>query len=166
MSRMRRGVVKGIIRIMKQGTFEKEIFIRSDIKTVLGVISEFSQHHKVHPLIVKVEQVIAPAGVLRRYFITDQLQWGLFKFKIRYRADILSLTENEVHTEAYQSPNTFVDNLTRVTPAKDGVLLKEIVNLKAPNLLFNYAFRQAQTAHAEMLNRIKGFVESHGGLGV
>lgn len=147
---------------MKQGTFEKEIFIRSDVKTVLGVVSEFSQHHKVHPLIVNVEQAIAPAGVLRRYLITDQLQWGPFKFKIRYRADILSLNENEVHTEAYQSPNTYVDNLTRVTPATDGVLLKEIVILKAPNLLFNYAFQQAQMAHAEMLKRIKVFVEAQG----
>ena len=147
---------------MKQGTFEKEIFILSDVKTVLGVVSEFSQHHKVHPLIVNVEQAIAPAGVLRRYLITDQLQWGPFKFKIRYRADILSLNENEVHTEAYQSPNTFVDNLTRVTPATDGVLLKEIVTLKAPNLLFDYAFQQAQTAHAEMLKRIKVFVEAQG----
>lgn len=145
---------------MKQGTFEKEIFIQADVKTVLGVVSEFSQHHKVHPLIVKVEQAIAPAGVLRRYLITDQLQWGPFKFKIKYRADILSLTENEVHTEAYQSPNTFVDNVTRVTPATDGVLLKEIVTLKAPDLLFNYAFQQAQTAHAEMLKRIKVFVEA------
>ncbi len=147
---------------MKQGTFEKEIFIQADVKTVLGVVSEFSQHHKVHPLIVKVEQAIAPAGVLRRYLITDQLQWGPFKFKIKYRADILSLTENEVHTEAYQSPNTFVDNVTRVTPATDGVLLKEIVTLKAPDLLFNYAFQQAQTAHAEMLKRIKVFVEARG----
>ena len=147
---------------MKQGTFEKEIFIQADVKTVLGVVSEFSQHHKVHPLIVKVEQAIAPAGVLRRYLITDQLQWGPFKFKIKYRADILSLTENEVHTEAYQSPNTFVDNVTRVTPATDGVLLKEIVTLKAPDLLFNYAFQQAQMAHAEMLKRIKVFVEARG----
>ena len=147
---------------MKHGTFEKEIFIQADVKTVLGVVSEFSQHHKVHPLIVKVEQAIAPAGVLRRYLITDQLQWGPFKFKIKYRADILSLTENEVHTEAYQSPNTFVDNVTRVTPATDGVLLKEIVTLKAPDLLFNYAFQQAQMAHAEMLKRIKVFVEARG----
>lgn len=150
-----------IIPRMKQGTFEKEIFIQSDVKTVLAVVSEFSQHHKVHPLIVKVEQAPAPAGVVRRYFITDQLQWGPFKFKIKYRADILSLTENEVHTEAYQSLNTFVDNVTRVTATQGGVALKEIVTLKAPDLLFNYAFTQAQNAHEEMLKRIKTFLETH-----
>lgn len=145
---------------MKQGTFEKQIFIRSDVKTVLAVVSEFSEHHKVHPLIVKVEQVEAPAGVMRRYLITDQLEWGPFRFKIKYRADILSLTENKVHTEAYQSPNTFVDNVTSVTPTEGGVLLKETVTLKSPDILFNYAFQQAQTAHEEMLKRIKAFVET------
>lgn len=145
---------------MKQDTFEKQIHIRSDVKTVLQVVSEFSQHHKIHPLIVKVEQAEAPEGVLRRYFITDQLQWGPFKFKIKYRADILSLTENEVHTEAYQSPNTFIDNITSVTPAEEGVLLKEKVTLKAPSLLFDYAFKQAEAAHGEMLLRLKKFIEA------
>jgi len=145
---------------MKQGTFEKQILIHSDVRTVFPVISEFSQHHKVHPLIIKVEEAEAPKGVLRRYFITDQLQWGPFKFKIKYRADILSLTGNEVHTEAYQSPNTFVDNITSVTPAEDGVLLKEKVTLKAPSLLFDYAFKQAEAAHGEMLLRLKNFIEA------
>jgi hypothetical protein len=144
---------------MKQGTFEKQIFIQAEAQKVLAVVSEFSQHHKVHPLIVKVEWAAAPAGVLQRYWITDQLQWGPFKFKIKYRADILSITEDTVHTEAYQSPNTFVDNVTRVTPAKNGVTLQETVTLKAPDLLFGYAFQQAQIAHEEMLKRIKHFME-------
>ena len=146
---------------MKQDIFEKEIFIRSDVNTVMAVVSEFSQHYKVHPLIIKVEEANAPRGVLRRYFITDQLQWGPFKFKIKYRADILSLKENEVRTEAYQSPNTFIDNQTSVTKVDGGVILKEKVILKSPDLLFNYAFQQAQTAHEEMLKRIKAFVENN-----
>lgn len=145
---------------MNQGIFEKEIFIRSDVQTVLAVISEFNRHHQVHPLIVKVEPAEAPAGVLKRYFITDQLQWGPFKFKITYRADILSITENAVHTEAYQSPGTYIDNQTSILPVAGGVMLKEKVAMKAPGLLFNYAFQQAQTAHEEMLKRIKTFVET------
>jgi hypothetical protein len=145
---------------MKQGTFEKQIFIQAEAKKVMAVVSEYSQHHKVHPLIVKVERADAPAGILQRYFITDQLQWGPFKFKIKYRADILAITENSVHTEAYQSPNTFVDNVTTVLPAQNGVTLHETVTLKAPDMLFSYAFQQAQIAHGEMLKRIKAFVES------
>ena len=146
---------------MKQGTFEKEIFIKSDAATVINVIADYSQHHKIHPLIVKVEEAAeAPEGV-KRFFITDSLQWGPFKFKIKYQADILSVTHDTVHTQAYQSPGTYVTNMTKVLPQGDGVRLHEVITIKAPDLLFNYAFGQAETAHGEMLQRIKTYVESN-----
>lgn len=145
---------------MKQGTFEKEIFIQSDAQTVINVIADYSNHHKIHPLIIKVERAKEePAGV-RRYFITDSLQWGPFKFKIKYRADIIAVTEDTVHTEAFQSPGTYITNVTKVTPKDNGVLLHETITMKAPDLLFGYAFSQAETAHTEMLKRIKQFVET------
>lgn len=145
---------------MKQGTFEKEIFIQSDAQTVINVIADYSNHHKIHPLIIKVERAKEePAGV-RRYFITDSLQWGPFKFKIKYRADIIAVTEDTVHTEAFQSPGTYITNVTKVTPKDNGVLLHETITMKAPDLLFGYAFSQAEIAHAEMLKRIKQFVET------
>jgi len=145
---------------MKQGTFEKEIFIQSDAATVINAIADYSSHHKIHPLIIKVERARdEPAGV-RRYFITDSLQWGPFKFKIKYQADIIAVTEDTVHTEAYQSPGTYVTNVTKVTPRDSGVLLHETITMKAPDILFSYAFQQANTAHEEMLKRIKKFVEA------
>ena len=145
---------------MKQGTFEKEIFIQSDAATVINVIADYSQHHKIHPLIISVERAKdTPEGV-RRYFITDSLQWGPFKFKIKYQADIIAVTEDIVHTEAYQSPGTHVTNMTKVTPQGSGVRLHETITMKAPNLLFGYAFKQAEIAHDEMLKRIKAFVEN------
>jgi hypothetical protein len=116
---------------MQQGTFEKQIFIQTDTATVVGVVANYNQHHKIHPLIVQVEQAQeAPAGV-QRFFITDQLQWGPIKFKIKYRADIISVTQATVHTEAYQSPNTFVENITKVMPAQNGATLHESITLKA-----------------------------------
>ena len=146
---------------MKQGAFEKEIFIKSDAKTVINLIADYSQHHKIHPLIQKVERSKdEPAGV-KRYFITDSLQWGPFKFKIVYRADIIAVTEDTVHTEAYQSPGTYVTNLTKITPKDDGVVLHETITMKAPDMLFGYAFKQAEAAHEEMLKRIKAFIESN-----
>ena len=145
---------------MKTRTFEKEIFIQSDAATVVNVIADYSQHPKIHPLIVKVERAKdEPAGI-KRYFITDSLKWGPFKFKIKYRADIISVTEDTVHTEAYQSPGTFVTNLTKITPQGNGVLLHETITMRAPDMLFEYAFQQAKSAHAEMLERIKAFVET------
>jgi len=144
---------------MKKGTFEKEIFIQSDAPTVINVIADYSQHPKIHPLITTVERAKEePAGV-KRYFITDSLRWGPFKFKIKYRADIVSVTEDTVHTEAYQSPGTHVTNITKVTPQGTGVRLHETITIKAPDMLFHYALQQVHNAQEEMLKRIKAFVE-------
>ena len=146
---------------MKQGTFEKEIFIQSDAKTVINVIADYSQHHKIHPLIIKVERAKdEPVGV-RRYFITDSLQWGPFKFKTKYQADVIAVTEDIVHTEAYPSLKTSVTNLTRITPKDNGVVLHETITISTPNIFFSYVFKQAETAHDEMLKRIKKFVEGN-----
>jgi hypothetical protein len=145
---------------MKQGSFTKEIFVQSDTKTVMNVIADYSNHHPVHPLIVNVERAKDEPPGVRRYFITDNLHWGPFKFKIRYRADILSITEDTVHTEAYQSPQTTITNVTKVTSKDGGVVLQETVTLRSPDMLFGYAFRQADVAHKEMLERIKEFIEN------
>ena len=144
---------------MKQGSFEREISINSDAKTVVDLIADYSQHHKIHPLIEKVERAREEPAGIRRYFITDNLQWGPFKFKIKYQADIVAVTEDAVHTEAFQSPQTHVTNLTKVTPQGDGVRLHETITMTAPDILFGYAFKQAEIAHEEMLKRIKAFVE-------
>ncbi len=145
---------------MKKGTFEKEILIQSDTATVINIITDYSHYPKIHPRIIKVERAKdEPAGV-KRYFITDSLKWGPFKFKIKYRADIISVTEDTVHTEAYQSPGTFVTNITKITPRGTGVRLHETITMKAPDMLFHYAFQQARSAYEEMLKRIKAFVEA------
>ncbi len=146
---------------MKQGTFEKEIFIQSDAMTVINVIADYSNHHKIHPLIIKVERAKDEPADIRRYFITDSLQWGPIKFKIKYQADIIAVTDDTVHTEAFQSPGTTVTNVTKIMPKDNGVLLHETITMQAPDLLFGYAFQQAETAHTEMLKRIKTFIEKN-----
>jgi len=145
---------------MKQGTFEKEIFIQSDARTVIDIIADYSQHHKIHPLIVKVERAKDGPSGMRRYFITDSLHWGPFKFKTKYQADIIAITGDTVHTEAYPSLGTSVTNVTRITPKENGVVLHETITISAPNILFGYIFKQAETAHEEMLKRIKKFMET------
>ncbi len=145
---------------MREGVFEESIHIEAPPERVLALVSEFSEHHRVHPLIIKVEPGTPPQGVLKRYFITDQLQWGPLRFKIVYRADILDVGPGHVHTQAYQSPKTTVDNFTTVTPEGSGTRLSERVTLRAPTPLFGYAFSQAQAAHREMLARIKHALEA------
>ena len=145
---------------MKTRTFEKEIFIQSDAATVINVIADYTQHPKIHPLIIKVERAKDEPMGTKRYFIMDSRKWGPFKFKSKHRADIISVTEDSVHTKVYQPPGTFVTNLTKVTLQGTGVLLHETITMRAPDMLFEYAFQQAKAARAEMLERIKGFVET------
>ena len=145
---------------MKTRTFEREIFIQSDTATVINVIADYTQHPKIHPLIIKVERAKDEPPGTKRYYITDSRKWGPFKFKIKYRADIISVTEDTVYTEAYQPPGTFVTSLTKITPQGDGVLLHATITMKAPDMLYEYAFQRAKSAHAEMLERIKVFVET------
>ena len=146
---------------MKQGTFEKDIFIKSDPAPVINAIADYSNHHEIHPLIIKVERDQSAPDGIKRYFITDSLQWGPFKFKTTYRADIIKVTEDTVHTKAYPSLNTSVTNITTVTPKNDGVVLHETITVSTPDIFFGYVFKQAQTAHEEMLKRIKTFVEGN-----
>jgi len=145
---------------MKQDSFSYEITARCSLEKALKMLSEFSQHSAIHPLIIHVEQAPAPAGVVRRYLITDRLTWGPFTFKIRYRADILRLSQSEIVTEAYQSPKTTVINRTKLTPRGENVQIQVNMTLRAPNLLFGYVFSQAQKAHLEMAGRIKTALES------
>jgi hypothetical protein len=140
---------------MKQDSFSYEITARCEQERAIRLLSEFSQHSELHPLIVKVEQVEPPQGVLRRYFITDRLKWGPFSFNIRYRADILRVSENEILTEAFQSPKTTVTNHTTLTKQGEMLHIRVKITMQAPDLLFGYAFNQARTAHLEMAGRIE-----------
>ena len=47
----------------------------------------------------------------------------------------------------------------KMTSKETGVLLHETITMKSPDLLFNYAFKPAETTHEEMLKKTKNFVE-------
>jgi hypothetical protein len=145
---------------MKQGSFSYEVYIAAPPAQVAAFLADLRNQSKFHPLIVKIEEAPAPEGVLRRYFITDRLQFGPFHFKIVYRADVLRATEREVLTEAYQSPQTYVTNLSTCLPEGTGTRFTETITLKALDLLFGYAFGQAKTAHAELVQQIKRGLEA------
>jgi hypothetical protein len=148
---------------MRQGTFEHEIFIEAEPGRIVDFLVEHTNHPRFHPLIVAVREITPPPpGVLRRFVITDQLAWGPVHFKIKYRADVLRAAENELLTEAYQSPGIHVMNHSTFTPANGGTRLHETITLKAPTLLFNYAFEQARRSHAVLVRGLKQVIESAG----
>ncbi len=64
-----------------------------------------------------------------------------------------------MHTEVHQFPGIYISLISTVERAKNGATLREMFTLKAPDILFNYAFRQAEMAHAETLDRLKRYIE-------
>ncbi|HVN15548.1 MAG TPA: SRPBCC family protein [Anaerolineales bacterium] len=145
---------------MKQGTFENEVFIQAKPDQIIPFLVDHRNHVRFHPLITAVDEVPPPAGALRRFFITDQLIWGPFHFKIKYRADVIRTTENEMLTEAYQSPGTYITNHSTFMAEGNGTRMHETITLKAPNLLFGYAFSQAKSAHGALVQRVKQVIEA------
>ncbi|NCP86525.1 MAG: hypothetical protein CO094_06095 [Anaerolineae bacterium CG_4_9_14_3_um_filter_57_17] len=145
---------------MKTATFTYDIHATCPREKAQKMLSEFSQHSQIHPLIMKVETAPPPPDVLRRYWITDRLKWGIFTFNIRYRADILRVSDEEILTEACQSPRTTVRNHTTLSESGGETHIHVEMTLTAPDLLFDYAFSQAQTAHLEMARRIKTTLEN------
>jgi hypothetical protein len=145
---------------MKKGNFTCEIFIKAPHEKVIELATSFEHHDTLHPLIVKVEEIPAEPPVLRRFWITDQLPVGLFRFKIKYRADILKLTPDEAHTEAWQSPGVHIISHMSFTEENGGTLLREEYMVEAPSLLFGYIFKQAKAAHEELLVLIKQAAEA------
>jgi hypothetical protein len=129
----------------------------------MALLSDVTRQGELHPLITKVEERPPVDGALRSYAITDRLELGPIPFRITYSADTLSITDTEVVTVARQRPRTTLRNRTTVTPTDGGVHVHVDVELRAPSLLFRYAFRQGRTAHLQLAERIRTVLESSQG---
>ena len=140
----------------RHGTFRYDVRARCAADDAVRLLSDFSRHDELHPLIVKVEPLPPGRGALRSYAITDRLRWGPFTFPITYTADVLTANADDVMTVARQKPRTTVHNHTRLSTADDGQLLIDVeITLTAPTPLFPYAFRQARTAHRALAVRLR-----------
>jgi hypothetical protein len=139
----------------RNGAFRYQVRARAEAADAVALLCDYTRHTALHPLIVRVAEVPAPDGVLRRYRITDRLTAGPLRFPITYTADVLRADETRVVTVAHQQPATTVRNDTALTVV-DGELIADVeITLTAPTLLFGYALRQATAAHAVLADRLR-----------
>lgn len=145
---------------MKTGNFEYAITARCNRTAALPILAEFKDLNQLHPLVLHVKQLQPQAGVLRSYQITDQLRWGPFAFKLRYQADVLHASDEEIITKAYHSMQTTIQS--RTTLQQDGPFthIQVKMTMTFPSLLFDYAFQQGKTAHTEFAVKLKKHLES------
>jgi hypothetical protein len=145
----------------RHGTFAYTLRPRCAVADAVRLLSDFRGHTALHPFIVKVTEVPPVDGAVRSFRIDDRLAWGPFRFTTTYTADVLTVTDREVVTLARQRPGTTVHNHTRLCPEPDGTLRIDVtITLTAPDLLFGYAFRQAQRAHHALADRLRRALES------
>ena len=145
---------------MAEPTFTIEIYINTSPTRVLQFLEDLSEHDKIHPLIVSVQELVAPEAKTRRYQITDRVPIGLFKIKAIYEADIWRTADGNLQSVARQSPGIVLNNTTTATAQGDGTLLREVVSVKAPFFLREFTLRQARESHQKMFQRLKVYLEA------
>jgi carbon monoxide dehydrogenase subunit G len=145
---------------MSDLNFTTEIYINAVPERVLDFLEDLSDHDKIHPLIVSVEELDVPEEQFRRYRITDRVPMGPFKVKAVYEADIWRTDAGNLKSIARQSPGVVLHNTTTATAQANGTLLREVVSVKAPSLLQKFVFRQAKESHQKMFERVKAYLET------
>ena len=138
----------------REGSFSYTASGRCSLDAAVALLSDPRRQVELHPLITGVKRLADDAAGHARYAISDRLKWGPFAFPITYEATILSVTGDEILTSARQKPTTTVRNHTRLS-TNGGIVRADVeITLRAPNLLFGYAFAQAKTAHLKLGERI------------
>jgi len=122
-------------------------------------MSDVARLGEVHPLVTKVVPIATAPLALRSYAVTDRLRWGPVRFPITYQADVLSVSELEVVTSARQRPRTTLWITSQFQVDGETVHIAVTVVMRAPRLLFPYAYRTGRAAHLELAGRIKDVLE-------
>lgn len=147
--------------MLKQEVFRYTVQARCTRAAALRLLTDFTRHEELHPLIIRVRPRPVRPGAVRSYTITDRLAWGPLRFPVTYRADVYQATEDEVVIVARQWPRTTVHNHTRLREEPEGVVRIDVeITLSAPAPLFPYAFRQARTAHLALATRLRAALDA------
>ncbi len=146
---------------MKEDIFEHEIIINAPRDAVFAFMADLGNFDKIHPLIIGLEKLHKDERTGAQFFrITDRLQMGPLKFKIKYTGSLAVTPDGNLLLEGWQFPRVHVHNITTLTAAEGGTRVKEIVTVTTPAMLFGYTFSQAKTAHHAMLAHLKQLLET------
>ncbi len=146
---------------LRHGSFQYEIRARCRVADAVALLADIPRLTSRHPLAVKVDQLPPGEGALRSTAVTSRLTVGPVRFHITYRADVLTITEDEVVTVAHQRPATTLVNHARFSAEPDGSTRIAVdIGYSSPALLFRYGFAKAKFAHAELATGIRDLLES------
>ena len=144
---------------MREGTWEYSVTARCAVDEAISLMADVERLGEVHPLVTKVVPVPAAPLALRSYEVTDRLRWGPLRFPITYHTDVLSVSDLEVVTTARQRPRTSLWITSQFQVEGERVHIGVTVLMRAPALLFPYAYRTGKAAHLELAERIREVLE-------
>ncbi len=142
--------------------FELEQEFEVEISVLHAFLCDLDNYVPLHPLIESIEE-LSPSQDrprARRYRVVDRVPLGPFKLRAAYTAALESITENEVHGDAWQFPSIRLHTVYSLADTSAGTRLVENVTVHAPWLIRRYVAGQAKAAHVETLSKMKGLLES------
>lgn len=142
--------------LLSTSSFTTEARAFASPEAVLAVLDDPQGFMRLNPLVVAVDPVPGEAGC---YFVTDRLRLLGVPFHLRYKVRWQRVAGG-LDTEAWSSPATHLHNELRVLPDGTGARVVETVRMSAPRPLAGYARATAQTAHRQLLDRLKQRAES------
>ncbi len=141
--------------------FVHEVEIRVPQARLHAFLCDLHNYVPLHPLIESIEEV-SPTDDMpgaRRYRVVDPLPWGPFRLRTVYSAALESVTANEVHGHAWQSPGIRLQTIYALGEVEAGTRLVERVTIEAPRILRRFVVSQARQSHKETLAKMKALLE-------
>jgi len=137
-------------------SFDIETTIHAAIDVVRDAISTPEKLSRLHPFVISVEPVSLQPNT---YEIIDRLHFFGIPYRLRYRTRMLFSPEG-IDSEVWAPLQFHHLGQIRLSSVPEGTLVREHVAMQAPWPLANYALRNAEQAHREMLSRLKQRVET------
>ncbi len=142
--------------------FVHEIEIRVPRARLHAFLCDLHKFVPLHPLIESIEE-ISPTDEMpgaRRYRVVDRVPLGPFRLRTVYTAALESVSVNEVHGHAWQSPGIRMQTIYALEGAESGTRLVERVSVEAPRILRRFVVSQARQSHKETLAKMKALLEA------
>lgn len=146
---------------MAQQSFEHDILIRVPAATVYNFLAVQMNITKIHPLVLAIEPLPdEPERTQTQFYrITDRLKLGPLTWQLKYKSAVTPTGTDELTFEAFQGL-LYLRNQTRCIPEGSATRVHESVIIQTNRLLMGYAFHEAESSHAEMLVRLKDYLEN------
>ena len=141
--------------------FVHEIEIRVPRARLHAFLCDLNNYVPLHPLIESIEE-IPPTDEMpgaSRYRVVDQIPLGPFRLRTVYTAALESVTANEVHGHAWQSPGVRLHTIYSLQATESGTRLIEGVSIEAPRILRRFVISQARRSHRQTLAEMKALLE-------